>query len=314
MIRRYRRPGLLVAAVAALAAALLVPSFALAAVANETTLTVRFVDAVALLPVDRAAVHVTAHQDGAVIDEVDGETDAAGVSVLINLPHETGEGGPVHARRRRPQEHDLHRRQTGCVVTDTWDASRLAVPVDGVELTVEFTADEQQAVSSIECPPEVAPPTGEVGGAVGTPGATARATLPPTDTIAGNDATSPGSLAVIAALVGASTGLVVLVPRRRRAASGWSGALAAERRAGLPRLLCQPGWRYDQLSVPWSIVPVGLASSTRSAPTRSILANPIGKVDPQTGSARAGQRRCGWHGARPTPSGGGQSTSPYDVG
>ena len=95
MIHRYRRPGLLVAAVAALAAALLVPSFALAAVANETTLTVRFVDAVTLLPVDRAAVHVTAHQDGAVIDEVDGETDAAGVSVLINLPHETGEGGPV---------------------------------------------------------------------------------------------------------------------------------------------------------------------------------------------------------------------------
>ena len=161
---------------------------------------------------------MTAHQDGAVIDEVDGETDAAGVSVLINLPHETGEGGPVTLDVVAHKNTTFTDAQTGCVVTDTWDASRLAVPVDGVELTVEFTADEQQAVSSIECPPEVAPPTGEVGGAVGTPGATARATLPPTDTIAANDGSSPGSLAVIAALVGASAGLVVLVPRRRRAA------------------------------------------------------------------------------------------------
>jgi hypothetical protein len=88
------------------------------------------------------------------------------------------------------------------------------VPVDDVALAVAFTADEQQAVSSIECPPEVAPPTGEVGGAVGTPGAT----LPPTDSVAGSGSTSPGSLAVIAALVGASVGLVVLAPRRRRAA------------------------------------------------------------------------------------------------
>ena len=217
MIHRYRRPGLLVAAVAALAAALLVPSFALAAVANETTLTVRFVDAVTLLSVDRAAVHVTAHQDGAVIGEVDGETDAAGVSVLINLPHETGEGGPVTLDVVAHKNTTFTDDQTGCVVTDTWDASRLAVPVDGVELTVEFTADEQQAVSSIECPPEVAPPTGEVGGAVGTPGPKPVATLPPTDSIAANDGSSPGSMAVIAALVGASMGLLVLVPRRRRA-------------------------------------------------------------------------------------------------
>ena len=217
MIHRYRRPGLLVAAVAALAAALLVPSFAFAAVANETTLTVRFVDTVTLLSVDRAAVHVTAHQDGAVIGEVDGETDAAGVSVLINLPHETGEAGPVTLDIVAHKNTTFTDADTGCTLTDTWDASRLAVPVDGVELTVEFTADEQQAVSSIECPPAVAPPTGEVGGAVGTPAAKPVATLPPTDSVAGSGATSPGSLAVIAALVGASIGLVVLVPRRRRA-------------------------------------------------------------------------------------------------
>ena len=214
MIHRYRRPGLLVAAVVAVAAALLAPVTAFAAVANETALTVTFVDAVTLLSVDRAAVHVTAHQDGAVIAEVDGETDAAGISVLINLPHETGEGGPVTLDVVAHKETSFTDAETGCVLNDSWDASRLGVPVDDVALEVAFTADEQQAVSSIECPPEVAPPTGEVGGAVGTPGAT----LPPTDSVAASGSTSPGSLAVIAALVGASVGLVVLAPRRRRVA------------------------------------------------------------------------------------------------
>ena len=216
MIHRYRRPGLLVAAVMAVAAALLAPVTAFAAVANQTTLTVTFVDAVTLLSVDRAAVHVTAHQDGAVIAEVDGETDAAGISVLINLPHETGEGGPVTLDVVAHKETSFTDSDTGCVLNDSWDASRLGVPVDDVALEVAFTADEQQAVSSIECPPEVAPPTGEVGGAVGTPGAT----LPPTDSVAGSasGSASPGSLAVIAGLLGGSVGLVVLVPRRRRAA------------------------------------------------------------------------------------------------
>jgi len=216
VIHRYRRPGLLVAAVMAVAAALLAPVTAFAAVANETTLTVTFVDAVTLLSVDRAAVHVTAHQDGAMIAEVDGETDAAGVSVLINLPHETGEGGPVTLDVVAHKETSFTDSDTGCVLNDSWDASRLGVPVDDVALEVAFTADEQQAVSSIECPPEVAPPTGEVGGAVGTPGAT----LPPTDSVAGSGSgsASPGSLAVIAGLLGGSVGLVVLVPRRRRAA------------------------------------------------------------------------------------------------
>jgi hypothetical protein len=214
VIHRYRRPGLLGAAVVAVAAALVAPVTAFAAVANETTLTVTFVDAVTLLSVDRAAVHVTAHQDGAVIAEVDGETDAAGISVLINLPHETGEGGPVTLDVAAHKETSFTDSETGCVLNDTWDASRLGVPVDDVALAVAFTADEQQAVSSIECPPEVAPPTGEVGGAVGTPGAT----LPPTDSVAGSGSASPGSLAVIAGLVGASMGLVVLAPRPRRVA------------------------------------------------------------------------------------------------
>jgi hypothetical protein len=135
----YRRPGLLVAAVLAVLASLLAPVTAFAAVANETTLTVTFVDGVTLLSVDRAAVHVTAHQDGAVIAEVDGETDAAGISVLINLPHETGEGGVVTLDVTAHKETSFTDSATGCVMNDTWDASRLGVPVDDVALAVPPT-------------------------------------------------------------------------------------------------------------------------------------------------------------------------------
>src|SRR4029078_633162 len=162
----YRRAGLLVAAVLAVLASLLAPVTAFAAVANETTLTVTFVDGVTLLSVDRAAVHVSAHQDGALMAEVDGETDAAGISVLINLPHETGEGGVVTLDVTAHKETSLTDSATGCVMNDTWDASRLGVPVDDVALAVAFTADEQQATSSVQCPPDQPAPTGEVGGAV----------------------------------------------------------------------------------------------------------------------------------------------------
>lgn len=220
MILRYRRPGLLVACVLALLAALLAPAGALAAVANETALTVRFVDSVTLLPVDGAAVRVTAHQDGAAIGEFDGTTDATGLAVLAHLPHETGDGGAVTLDVVAHKESSFADAETGCVLDNTWDASRLGVAVDDVALAVDFTAGEQQAVSSIQCPPDQAPPTGEVGGAVGTPGAigTPGATLPPTDSVARSDAATPGSVAVIAALAGLSAGLLVLLPRRRRAA------------------------------------------------------------------------------------------------
>jgi len=216
VILRYRRPGLLVAGVLAVVAGLLAPAAALAAVANETTLTVTFVDAASLLSVDRAAIHVTAHQDGAVIGEFDGETDAAGIGVLINLPRETGEGGVVTLDVVAHKESTFTDADTGCVLDDTWDASRLGVPVDDVALAVAFTADEQQSTSSIQCPPDQPTPTGEVGGAVGTPAPRPHATLPPTDTVDSGATSSAGQAVVISGLIGMAAGLLVLARTSRR--------------------------------------------------------------------------------------------------
>jgi hypothetical protein len=213
VILRYRRPWLFVTAVIAVVAGLLAPAATFAAVATDATLTVTFVDATNLLPVDGATVHVTAHQDGAVIGEFSATTDGAGVAVVANVPHETGEGGAVTLDVAAHKERSFTDADTGCVLDDTWDASRLAVPVDGVAVAVAFTADEQQAVSSIQCPPDQPPPTGEVGGVVGTPGP--KATLPPTDTVAAVAASSGGALLVVVLLVSVSAGVVVLSPRRR---------------------------------------------------------------------------------------------------
>jgi hypothetical protein len=220
---RYRRPGLLfgrvasfasIAAVAGLVASLAAPGPALAAVSPETTLTVQYVDSGTLLPVGHAAIQVTARQDGAVIAEFSGETDAAGTAVLADLPRETGEGGVVTLDVVAHKATSFTDEETGCVLDDTWDASRLGVAVDGTAVAVAFTADEQLAVSSIDCPPGQAAPTGEVGGAQGTPGRT----LPPTDLEgAGAASSSAGAAAVIAGLLGVSAGALVLVPRRRRA-------------------------------------------------------------------------------------------------
>jgi hypothetical protein len=193
---------------------LVAPAAAFAAVANDAALTVTFVDAVSLLPVDGAAVHVTAHRDGAVVAEFDATTDASGVAVVADLPRETGEAGAVTVDVVAHKEKSFTDADTGCVLDDTWDASRLAVPVSDVAVAVAFTLAEQQAVSSIQCPPDQPPPTGEVGGAVGTPGP--KATLPPTDTVGASSSASGGALAVVAGLVGLSAGIVVLLPRRRR--------------------------------------------------------------------------------------------------
>ena len=219
MILRYRPIGLL-AAVAVLALA--GPASAFAAVAPEATLTVHFADAVTLLAIDGAAVHVTAHQAGAVIGVFDGQTDAAGIAVLSDLPHETGEGGLVTLDVVAHKDTVFTDEETGCVANDAWDAARLAIPVDGVAVDVDFTADEQQSVSSIECPPDQPPPTGEVGGIVGTPGPT----LPSTDSLAEAGPTeSPGAVVLAGTLLVASAGVVFLVPRRP----------VARRRAGTHR-------------------------------------------------------------------------------
>ena len=215
MILRYRHPGLFAAAVLAVIAGLVAPAAALAAVETDASVTVTFVDAVSLLPVDGATVHVTAHQDDAVIAELDATTDASGVAVIAGVPRETGEGGVVTIDVVAHKEKSLSDADTGCVLDDTWDASRMGVPVSDVALAVAFTLDEQQAVSSIQCPPDQPPPTGEVGGVVGTPGP--KATLPPTDMAGSDPASSVGLVVVLAGLLGASAGVVVLSPRRRRA-------------------------------------------------------------------------------------------------
>jgi hypothetical protein len=212
---RYRRPASIVAALACFLAFVAAPAGALAAPVAETTLTVHFVDAVTLLAIDRADVHVTARQDGAVVGEFDGQTDAAGVAVLIDLPHEAGEGGVVTLDVSAHKSTSFTDAETGCVADDTWDAARLGIPVDDVALAVEFSEDEQQTVSSIECPPQVVPPTGEVGAAQGTPAA-AR-TLPPTDAL-GDPSRVLDLGGVVAALVAAgAVALVFVAPRRRRA-------------------------------------------------------------------------------------------------
>ena len=213
MIHRYRRSFGLVAVLASLAGLAAAPAGALAAVAPDATLTVHFADAVTLLAIDRAQVHVTARQDGAVIGEFEGETDAAGIAVLINLPHETGEGGPVTLDVVAHKESSFTDGESGCVAIDTWDAARRGVPVDGVALSVDFTVDEQQSVSSIECPPDQPAPTGDVGGAVGTPGRT----LPPTDALSTASSDSAGTVVVAVGLVGLSAGLLMVLPRRRPA-------------------------------------------------------------------------------------------------
>lgn len=214
VIHRYRRPWLLVGVLGAVFGMLLAPAATLAAVEADATLTVRYVDSVTLLPIDGAAVHVTARQGGAVIAEFDATTDADGGAVLTTLPRESGEASPVTIDVTAHKVASFTDAETGCILDDAWDAARLGVAVDGAEVAVEFTSDEQQAVSSLDCPPDVAPPTGEVGGAVGTPGRT----LPPTDALAdAGPSSAPAALIVSGGAVAAAAVLLLVMPRGRRA-------------------------------------------------------------------------------------------------
>jgi hypothetical protein len=212
VIHRYRRPWLLAAVVASLLAA---PGGALAAVETDAVLTVRFVDAETLLPVDGASVHVTASQGGTVIAEFDATTDADGAAAVGGLPRETGEADPVVVDITATKSASFTDEETGCTFADSWYAERRGVAVDAVEVTVDFSADEQSPASSIQCPPEEAPPTQEVGGAIGTP-APAR-TLPPTDAPASVEVASSGGVAVAVGVMGVAAGVLFLVPRRRNA-------------------------------------------------------------------------------------------------
>lgn len=227
VIHRYRRHWLLVAAAVL---ALLAPA-AVAAVEPEpvgdapnlvfeTVLTVRYVDSVSLLPVAGASVRVHAassvHGD---IGDYEGTTNADGVAVLSDLPFEAGIGPAVTLDVAADYETMFVDDESGCSFIDSWHAERAAVAANERAVEVEFAADEQQALSSIDCPPTEPAPTGQVGGVVGTPKAPPKATLPSTDTLSAA-ASAGGSLALPAAggLVAIAVGLLLAVPRPRRAA------------------------------------------------------------------------------------------------
>jgi len=209
VIHRYRRHLLLVGVIAGLLAA---PAGASAAVQPDAVLTIRYTDAVTLLPVEGAAVTVTAHQGDELLAELSGTTGADGVAVVSGLPIETGEGAGVVVDVVVDKASTVVDEESGCTFSDSWHAERHDVAVDAALVEVEFAADEQSASSLVDC--EGAPePTGEVGGIAGTP----KATLPSTDTLA--DA-APGTslgLLIVGGLVVLAAGLLLVVPRPRRA-------------------------------------------------------------------------------------------------
>ena len=212
MIHRYRRPLLLVGVIAGLLAA---PAGAFAAVQPDAVLTVRYTDAVTLLPVEGAAVTVTAWQGDEVVAELVSTTGADGTAVVEGLPIETGEGDPVVVDVVVDKASTVVDQESGCTFSDSWHAERHGVTVDAAAIDVEFAAEEQSASSLIDCEggPE---PTGQVGGITGTPKAP-KATLPSTD--ASLDTTTGASfgLLVVGGLLAVSVGLLLVIPRPRRA-------------------------------------------------------------------------------------------------
>ena len=210
MIHRYRRHWLLVGVLAGLLAA---PGGASAAVLPDAVLTVQYTDAVTLLPVDGATVHVTARQDDKVIGEYDATTDADGSAVLTGLPIDDGEGAAVVVDVVVDKASTIIDEESACTFSDTWHAERLGVAVDSPALEVAFTPEEQSASSLIDCEGgEGAAPTGAVGGVVGTP----KATLPSTDALSESEPAGGSSgLVVAGALLALTAGLLFALPRPR---------------------------------------------------------------------------------------------------
>jgi hypothetical protein len=91
-------------------------------------------------------------------------------------------------------------------------------PEPEIEIVPEPTPTPTPVVTDVEptATPKAPEPTGEVGGSTGTPAATSRATLPPTDAIDG-DATTPagdGWRLVLLLVAGALAGTLLLTPAR----------------------------------------------------------------------------------------------------
>lgn len=182
-----------------------------ASVAFEATLTVRFTDAVTLLPVDAAQVRVTARQGDAVVGEYEATTDAEGTAVLAALPIETGDGPLVRLGVVADKSTSNPDVGDGCSLAETWHAERMDVAVDAAAVEVVFADDEQDSASSITC--QETEPTGAVGGVIGTPGIT----LPPTDaTVRTTTSTSDPGAAVVVGFVFGLAGLSLVLRRPRR--------------------------------------------------------------------------------------------------
>ena len=182
-----------------------------ATVAFEATLTVRFTDAVTLLPVDAAAVHVTARQADAIVGEYDGTTDAEGTAVLTGLPIEIDDGPAIRLAVVADKSTTSQDEGSGCSLAESWHAERLDVAIDASGVEVVFGEAEQDSASSISCPDTE--PTGAVSGVIGTPGLT----LPPTDAPV-RTATSSADVgaAVVVGFIFALAGLSLVLRRPRR--------------------------------------------------------------------------------------------------
>lgn len=184
-----------------------------ATVAFEATLTVRFTDAVTLLPVGAAQVHVTARQANAIVGEYDASTDAEGTAVLTGLPIETGDGPPVRLTVLADKSTTSQDPESGCSLAESWHAERAEIPVDAAAIEVAFDEAEQDTSSSISCPDTE--PTGAVGGVIGTP----RFTLPPTDApVRATTSTSDPGAAVVVGFIFGLAGLSLVLRRPRRGA------------------------------------------------------------------------------------------------
>jgi hypothetical protein len=182
-----------------------------AAVAFEATLTVRFTDAVTLLPVDAAQVRVTARQADAIVGEYDGTTDAEGAAVLTGLPIGTDDGPAVRLTVVADKATTSEDEDSGCSLAESWHAERADVAVDATSVEVVFGEAEQDTSSSISCPETE--PTGAVGGVIGTPGLT----LPPTDsTVPTPSSTSDVGAAIVVGFIFSLAGLSLVLRRPRR--------------------------------------------------------------------------------------------------
>jgi hypothetical protein len=221
MRHKYRRGGILAAIVVTIATAAPGAVFAAdPAVEYDATITVRYVDAVMLLPVDSAAVVVTARQGEADLGSYTGTTDAAGVAGVGGLPRAIGDGAPVRLGIVADKATSVEDVASGCVLAETWHAELPDVALDAATLEVAFAEDEQDSTSSMTC--TETEPTGAVDAATGHP----NLTLPPTDSVStpSRRPTDTGA-AIAVGFIFAMAGVSLIVRRpRRRDRSGDDGS------------------------------------------------------------------------------------------